>query len=193
MGRRRNLFGVLVRKSRKCTGWVVLLAMIGSAVPAMAQDGQVQDTAINAAFATFERALPDLATTEFGVDVGAYRAALGLQRFQSVKWGGSVSVEIRRQAEASGGCARFVAFVRVPPQDGVVPLVLCPKFFTEGTDELRALTILHEMVHVVAGPDECQAMAFAARVQQAATGTFTPVDAYWRASNCVKSAYRLPD
>lgn len=145
------------------------------------------------AFATFERALPNLAATEFNIDVAAYREALGLQRFKSTKWGGEVSVNVRRQAEASGGCQQFVAYVRVPPQDGMVPLVLCPKFFDGGTDALRELTILHEMVHVVAGPDECQAMAFAARVQQAATGQFTPVDAYWRACGCVGTSYRLPD
>ena len=72
-------------------------------------------------------------------------------------------------------------------------LVLCPQFFSDGADALRVLTVLHEMVHAVAGPDECQAMAFAARVEHAATGQFTPVDAYWQASGCEGSAYRLPD
>jgi len=36
-------------------------------------------------------------------------------------------------------------------------------------------------------------MAFAARVEQAATGRFTPVGAYWQASRCAASAFSLPD
>ena len=101
-----------------------------------------------------------------------------------------LAVEIR--PEASGSCSRFAAFVVTPPKGGTIPLVLCPKFFTAGADALRELTILHEMVHVVAGTDECQAMAFAARIEMAAKGTFTPVDAYWRANSCEGSRYRLP-
>lgn len=163
-------------------------------VPAIAfgQDRQMLSDALAGAVDSFERALPTLAAREFDVPVGAYRDALTLQRFQSDRWGGTVSIVIETQAGESGACARYAAFTRVPPADGVVPLVLCPRFWTPGADRLRQLTILHEMVHAVAGTDECQAMAFAARIEQAASGDFTPVDAYWAASGCVETQYRLP-
>jgi hypothetical protein len=118
--------------------------------------------------------------------------ALRLQPFSSAHWGDPIRLETEIRAEPTGSCGRFAAFVRIPPENGTVRLVFCPQFFAEGTDGLRALTVLHEMVHVVAGPDECRAMAFAARVEQTAKGSFTPVDRYWRASGCDGSAYRLP-
>jgi hypothetical protein len=74
----------------------------------------------------------------------------------------------------------------------VVRLTLCPQFSEEGSRELRRLTVLHEMVHVVAGPDECRAMAFAARIEHLATGSFTPVDRYWQANGCDRSGFGLP-
>lgn len=173
---------------------IIALALFAlCASPATAQDSALLDRALDAAIATFERALPRLSATEMGVDVAAYRDALTLERFQSARWGGEIAVDLGISAGANGSCGRFAAFVLVPPENGVVRLVLCPQFFTPGADALRELTILHEMVHVVAGTDECQAMAFAARVEQAAKGAFTPVDAYWRASGCSRSAYRLPE
>lgn len=167
-------------------------ALALTVIPAMAQDRVLLERALDRAIATFERALPRLSAVEMGVDVAAYRDALTLQRFSSAHWGGMVTLDINIRSEAGGSCGRFAAFVRVPPENGSVRLVLCPQFFSDGADALRELTILHELVHVVAGTDECQAMAFAARVEQAAKGTFTPVDAYWRASGCGRSAYRLP-
>ena len=169
---------------------ILLLAALCS-TPALADQNRLE-RALDAAIETFEAALPRLSATEFGVDVAAYRDALTLQQFRSAHWGGTVTVDIAARDGATGSCGRFAAFVRVPPEAGVVPLVLCPQFFTEGADALRELTILHEMVHVVAGTDECQAMAFAAKVEMAAKGRFTPVDAYWRASGCAGSGYRLP-
>lgn len=151
------------------------------------------DRALADAVATFERALPGLAASAFGVEVEAYRDALSLQRFHSAYWGDEVALDIESREGATGSCGQFAAFVRIPPEKGVVRLVLCPQFFTPGADALRELTVLHELVHVVAGADECRAMAFAARVQMAATGKFTPVDAYWRASGCVGSRYSLPE
>ncbi|WDR00277.1 hypothetical protein PSC71_05735 [Devosia sp. J2-20] len=44
----------------------------------------------------------------------------------------------------------------------------------------------------VAGRDECQAMAFAARIEQLARGDYTPVDSYWQAQDCSGGPYRLP-
>ena len=172
---------------------IAAIALLLSASPAMAQERALLDRAVDAAFDTFERVLPRLGASEFGVDVAAYRDALTLHRFSSAVWGGTVDVELDMRASATGSCSQFAAFVRVPPENGRVKLVACPKFFTPGADGLRELTILHEMVHVVAGTNECQAMAFAAKVQQLATGTYTPVEAYWRASGCVGTAYRLPD
>ena len=150
------------------------------------------DRAIAAAIATFEAARPHLGDSEMGVDVAAYRDALTFRRFAAANGGGTVTVEIAIRDTQTGSCTRFAAFTRIPPENGVVRLVFCPQFFSPGADGLRELTVLHEMVHVVAGPDECQAMAFAARVEQAATGTFTPVDAYWQASGCEGSGFGLP-
>ena len=169
------------------------LALALFCLPVAAQDSAVLERALADALATLERALPKLATEEFGVDVAAYRDALGLQQFGSAYWGGAIQLETEIRPKATGSCGRFAAFVRMPPENGAVRLVLCPQFFSPGADALRELTVLHEMVHVVAGPDECQAMALAARIEVAATGAFTPVDAYWRASGCVASRYSLPD
>jgi hypothetical protein len=168
----------------------IILAFL--AVPAMAQDRATLDRALDAAIATFEQAWPRLGATEMGVDVAAYRDALTLQRFQSDLWGGTVTLDLVIRDTPDGSCSRFAAFVRIPPENGVVRLVLCPQFFSDGADALRELTVLHEMVHVVAGPDECQAMALAARIEQAANGRFTPVGAYWQASGCEQGAFALP-
>ena len=172
---------------------VVLLAGMGLVVPAAAQNSDLLERALASAVDSFERALPTLGDEVFGVDVAAYRDALSLQRFSSERWGGTVHVAIEMQAGEGGQCARFAAFTRVPPQDSVVPLVLGPRFFAPGAEGLRTLTILHEMVHVVAGTDECRAMAFAAAVERQAMGQWTPVDAYWRASGCQGSGFELPE
>jgi hypothetical protein len=171
---------------------VALLVGMSLVSPASAQNSDLPERALASALESFEQALPALGGKMFGVDVSAYRDALSLQRFSSKRWGGTVEVLVQVQGNEGGQCARFAAFTRVPPKNGVVPLVLCPRFFTPGADELRRLTILHEMVHVVAGTDECQAMAFAALVEQRAIGRWTPVDAYWRASGCGRSGFRLP-
>lgn len=162
------------------------------AMPAAAQDRVLLERAFDNALDTFERALPRLGATAMGVPVADYRDALSLMRFNSSHWGGTVTVTTALRGDKSGSCTRFAAFVRIPPENGTVPLVLCPQFFSEGADTLRELTLLHEMVHVVAGPNECQAMAFAAMVQQASAGDFTPVDAYWQAHGCAGSDFSLP-
>ena len=163
-----------------------LLALAAS--PARADAVQI---AFNDAIAVFEQARTRLGATRFGVDIAAYRDALTLGQFTSAHWGGSMTVALKTGGTGSG-CARFAAYVPLPPRDGVVPLVICRQFSEEGTPELRRLTILHEMVHVVAGADECRAMAFAAEVEKLATGSFTPVDRYWQANGCDGSAFRLP-
>lgn len=162
-------------------------------LPALAEDQSKLDRALADAVATFEQALPRLTASEFGVDVAAYRDALSLQRFQSAYWGGEVRLHIEMRESATGSCGQFAAFVRIPPENSTVRLVLCPQFFSPDADALRELTVLHELVHVVAGANECQAMVFAAKVQKAATGTFTPVDAYWQANGCEGTGYQLPE
>jgi hypothetical protein len=159
---------------------------------ARADDQALLDRALATALAQAERALPALDASAFGVDVDAYHAALRLQPFSSAVWGGDIQVVLQIRSEPSGSCSRYAAFVRMPPEAGRLPLVLCPQFFTPGADALRVLTILHEMVHVVAGRDECQAMAFAAGIEALATDGFTPVDGYWAASDCAQSPYALP-
>ncbi|MDP2781255.1 hypothetical protein [Devosia sp.] len=121
-------------------------------VPAAQADNQaVLDRAMDGALGQLERALPQLDATLFGVNVAAYRDALALRPFSGGSWAGQNVVALTIRAEASGSCSRYAAFVRLPPVDGRVQLVLCPQFFTPGADELRVLTVLHEMVHVVAG------------------------------------------
>lgn len=159
---------------------------------ARADDQALLDRALATALALAERALPALDASAFGVDAAAYHAALRLQPFASAVWGGDIQVELQIRSEPTGSCSRYAAFVRMPPENGSLPLVLCPQFFTPGADNLRVLTMLHEMVHVVAGRDECQAMAFAASIEALATGAATLVDAYWAASNCAQSPYSLP-
>ncbi len=148
-------------------------------------------SAFNDAIVAFGQARPQLGTTRFGVDIAAYRDALTLGQFTSAHWGGGLAVAVETGGTGSG-CARFAAYVRLPPQDGEVALVICRQFSEEGTAALRRLTILHEMVHVVAGADECRAMAFAAEVEKLATGAFTPVERYWQANGCERSGYAMP-
>lgn len=153
--------------------------------------GDAVETALNDAIAAFEQASPHLGAETFGVELAAYRDALTLGRFTSRYWGQALVLALDRGSNA-GGCARFAAYVSLPPRNGQVSLSICPQFSSEGTRQLRRLTILHEMVHVVAGPDECRAMAFAAEVEHAATGAHTPVGRYWQANNCDRSGFTLP-
>ncbi len=156
--------------------------------PARADEVQ---SAFNDAITVFEQARPKLGTTRFGVDIAAYRDALTLGQFTSVHWGSDMVVALEAGG-TGGGCAHYAAYVPLPPRDDVVSLVICPQFSREGTPALRRLTLLHEMVHVVAGADECRAMAFAAEIEMLATGQFTPVERYWQSNGCENSAYRLP-
>ena len=152
----------------------------------------VVDTAFSRAVDQFETALPQLPSELFGVDVSAYRDALTLRQFSSSYWGGTIALSVENGSKDNASCARFAAFVRLPPSNGQVSLILCPQFLTEGADALRRLTVLHELVHVVAGPNECRAMAFAAQIEQLATGSFTNVDRYWHANECDSSGFSLP-
>ncbi|SFV37968.1 hypothetical protein SAMN05216456_3194 [Devosia crocina] len=167
----------------------VFLCLAVNLVPARA--GSV-DTAFSGAIGQFEAAFPHLPAELFGVDTATYRDALTLRRFASAHWGSPVALRVEEGTAANPSCARFAAFVRLPPQSGEVSLVLCPQFHTPGADALRTLTVLHELVHVVAGPDECRAMAFAAQVEHLATGQFTDVARYWNANGCGRSGFALP-
>jgi hypothetical protein len=170
---------------------VILAAVLLPILPAGAQQLSI-DQSVNQAAELFEAVYPKLGAQLFGVDTVAYRDALTLRRFTSAFWDGEVAIRLSQENGSGGDCARFAAFTRTPPRDGIVTIGLCPEFFTPGADALRRLTILHEMVHVVAGPNECRAMAFAAAIEQAATGAYTPVDRYWRANGCVGSDFSLP-
>lgn len=150
------------------------------------------NAAFNDAIEMLHRAMPGLGPEAHGVDVAAYRDALTSGRFSSRHWGGDIALDLVESSAPEGSCARFAAYVSLPPQQGNVRLTVCPQFSAEGTPALRRLTVLHEMVHVVAGPDECRAMAFAAQIEQLATGSFTPVDRYWQSNNCGASAFSLP-
>lgn len=165
--------------------FVVLLAPIA---PARAD---VVEAAFDNAFALFESVYPQLAPTEFGLDTAAYRDALTLRRFTSPHWGRALALEVS-QGGSEAPCARFAAYVPLPPGENTAKLVICPQFVEGGTLSLRTLTVLHELVHVVAGANECRAMAFAARIEQLATGAWTPVNNYWQANSCDSSGFSLP-
>ncbi len=150
------------------------------------------NSALDDAIAVFEKAAPRLGHQTFDVDARAYHEALTQRRFVSGYWGQTLAVSIVSAKASDPGCNSFAAYVSLPPRDGVVALVICPQFLSPGADALRRLTILHEMVHVVAGPDECRAMAFAARLEQLALGQYTPVERYWRANGCTNSPFSLP-
>ena len=171
---------------------VPLLATLALALPPSPARADAIATAFNDAIVAFSAAKAGLPAELAGVDVEAYGQALSSGRFTSVYWGGEVLLDLHESADNGGSCARYAAYVHLPPRDGAVRLTLCPQFSEEGTRELRRLTVLHEMVHVVAGPDECRAMAFAARIEQLATGSFTPVDRYWQANGCDRSGFSLP-
>lgn len=170
-----------------------LLVIVFTLLPlAEARAGNTLDGALGEAIAAFEKAAPRLGESPFGVDLGAYRDGLVLGRFHSHYWGGSIAVDWVTGRSGDVDCKSYAAFVRLPPRDGRIALAICPVFSTPGTEALRRLTVLHEMVHVVAGPDECRAMAFAARVEQLAFGAYTPVERYWRANDCAGSGFSLP-
>ncbi|CAN7578125.1 hypothetical protein [Devosia sp. LjRoot3] len=168
---------------------LLLVFLLSTLSPARAD---MVDAAFDRAISQFETARQKLPAELFGVDVAAYRAALTFRKFTSSHWGGTITMRVENGSEANNSCSRYAAFVRLPPSEGEVSLVLCPQFSTDGADALRTLTILHELVHVVAGPNECRAMAFAAHVEQAATGRFTDVSSYWRANSCEGSGFSLP-
>ena len=173
---------------RACLALILATLMLPVAQVA-AQQAQL-DRAVSGAVDLFEAAFPSLPAEAFGVDVAAYRDALSLHRFQSGHWGGAIALDLVNGDNLV--CTRFAAYTRLPPEVGRVRLVLCPQFYSPGADDLRVLTILHEMVHVVAGPDECRAMAFAALVERQSLGRHTPVDAYWQANACDGSGFSLP-
>jgi hypothetical protein len=177
-------------KNMRCL--VLLLATFSLTLPPSPAQADAVSTAFNDAMAAFSAARAGLPAELAGVDVEAYGQALSSGRFASAHWGEAVTLDLHESADDGGSCARFAAYVQLPPRDGMVRLTLCPQFSEAGTPELRRLTVLHEMVHVVAGPDECRAMAFAAKVEQLATGSFTPVDRYWQANGCEGSGFSLP-
>lgn len=170
--------------------WFLLcLAVFSTAAPAQADP---IGRALDDAKAYFRQAAPALSGNPFGVDLRAYSDALFEGNFTSSHWGRRVELIIFDQPDTSGLCSKFAAFVTTPPRDGKITLTLCPQFSRQGTDALRTLTILHELVHVVAGPDECRAMAFAAQVEFLASGAYSRVDAYWEAHKCQHSAHKMP-
>jgi hypothetical protein len=161
--------------------------------PAQAQQDDLVEIALRAAARTLERALPQLDAVTLGVPTDQYYDALVQRRFSSSLWNAVLDVRVVENASEQGLCAGFAAYVTPAIEQGEVTLVICPRFYAPGADALRETTMLHEMVHVVAGTNECQAMAFTARVQQLATGSFQPVSGYWARNKCDDSGYRLPD
>lgn len=169
------------------------LVMAMLTLPAQAQQVDLLDQAIADATRTFERALPQLGATTMGVDNNAYRDALMARRFHSARTDSARDVIFVIEDSAKGSCAKFAAYVAPVANSEAAHMFLCPQFFTPGADLLRETTILHEMVHVVTGTDECQAMAYTAQVQILATGSYVPVAKYWQDNGCAGSRYKLPD
>ncbi|MDB5535377.1 MAG: hypothetical protein JWP26_301 [Devosia sp.] len=168
------------------------MALLGGLAPVQAGQEDLVENALRAAARTFERALPQLDAVTMGVPTQEYHDALVQRRFASSLWATALDVQLVTNESEQGLCAGFAAYVTPAIQQGAVSLVICPRFFSPGADALRETTILHEMVHVVAGTDECQAMAFTARIQKLATGSFQPVSEYWTRNKCNASRYRLP-
>lgn len=169
----------------------VALGVLALAGPAVAQQ-DVLNRALADAAATARQASDRLGAKEFGVDTAAYLEALERRVFTRPD-GHSVPVRFVIETSASGSCQKFAAYVVPVANDPGKYVFLCPQFFTPGADRLRETTLLHELVHVVAGRDECQAMAFTARLQFLASGSFQPVAKYWADSQCATSRYRLPN
>lgn len=162
------------------------------ALPVQAQQADLLDQAIADATRTFEHALPQLGATMMGVDTKAYGDALKARRFHSARTGSARDVIFVIEDSEKGSCAKFAAYVAGVANSDAAHMFLCPQFFTPGADLLRETTILHEMVHVVTGTDECQAMAYTAQIQMLARGSFVPVARYWKDNGCVGSRYKLP-
>lgn len=170
---------------------VVMLALL-LAAPGQARERDGLDQALRAATATFARAKPQLGAVTAGVETQAYGDALAGRRFHSQFWGADLAVSFVMAGAEQKRCDRFAAFAIPAVERGVVEIFLCPQFFSDGTDALRQTTILHEMVHAVAGPDECRAMAYTAQLQVLAAGAFQRVAAYWDRNDCDGSPFRLP-
>jgi hypothetical protein len=167
-------------------------ALLVSTAPAKAQSWPLLDRALAEAAQTFARAQGALGASSMGVSTETYGQALRNLRFVPPGGGAPVQVAFAAQGEGDTSCSRFAAYVIPAPAAGTITINLCPQFFASGTDGLRQTTILHELVHVVAGPDECRAMAYTAKLQWLATGTFQPVTNYWRQSGCDASPFSLP-
>ena len=160
--------------------------------PVLAQDYDLVDEALRSAVRTFQQAADRLDAVSMGVSKAEYGDALARGRFSSSLLGATLDVRVARNDSEHGLCAGFAAYVTPAIEQGAVVLTVCPRFFLPGADALRETTVLHEMVHVVAGPDECRAMAYTAQIQVLATGTFQLVQDYWNKNNCSTSRYRLP-
>src|SRR5690606_11325915 len=112
--------------------------------------------ALNRAIALFDAAEPRLGDV-FGVESARFRDGLVMGQFR--RGGETIALYYEEKADPAAHCGRFAAYTMLPPRDGVVRLVVCPRFFSPGADELRTLTVLHELVHAVTDSNECRAMA----------------------------------
>lgn len=175
----------------RVAGAVAIVLLVGLQ-PAQAQQNNVIEQALQAAARTFARALPRLDAVTMGVPTLDYHDALTQRRFASSLWDRVLDVDVVVKDNGRALCAGFAAYVTPAIEQGAVTLTICPQFFSPGADALRETTILHEMVHVVAGPDECRAMAFTASVQVLAEGAYQSVREYWDKNRCDASGYRLP-
>lgn len=144
------------------------------------------DAALRSARDILADATPQLAASTMGVDAAAYSAALIDKRAPNGR------LQFVIQERGNGSCSKFAAYVGRVEGSNDTFLFLCPQFFSPGADRLRVTTLLHEVVHVVAGPDECRAMAYTAHLEMLAEKRFQPVDAYWRSNDCAASRYGLP-
>ncbi len=169
-----------------------LICGLGLTHAAQAQETRLIEDALAAAAQTFGQVSGALGDTSMGVPTSEYRNALTRLRFASSVWGETLAVQISVAENGRGLCAGFAAYVTPAITQGAVVLTICPQFFSAGADALRETTILHEMVHVVAGTDECRAMAYTAQVQSLASGSYVPVRDYWAKNGCEGSRYKLP-
>lgn len=168
----------------------ILLAAAILALFAAPARADALTAALNRAITLFEAAAPLLGNSALGVETSRYRDALMMGKF--ARGAEEISLYYEEKSDPAGHCGRFAAYTMLPARAGMIRLVICPRFFSPDADDLRSLTVLHELVHAVTDADECRAMAYAARIQKLATGRFTPVEAYWQANNCAGSRFALP-
>lgn len=131
---------------------------------------------------------------EWNIDPEIYRSALNQGEFYAPYWSKSVKVKYVIGTNDTPLCDTSKAYVEheeLNSRELVSTLVVCPGFFTYPHMQYQAETILHELVHVVTGPDECRAFAYAYTIIYFALSEATLNERLWSHYNCDSSTYNI--